>query len=69
MARQKVTDVNYNTVTRITLPKPGKPLVEAKIAVRESAVRDIRRKFKKESNFNPQQKRGLKSLVIRVKNG
>ena len=76
MGRLKATDVKHNT--RITLPQPGSPLVEAMIAVREEAVRRIRSKYKEEftskdgqqkSNLSTKQRRGLKSLVIRVKNG
>ena len=76
LGRQRITDCPGNT--RVFLPKPMPPIKEAMVAVRSSEWSQTRTEFKAKntnhkgdqpSNLTPQQQRGLKSILKRLKEG
>ena len=76
LGRQRVTDCPGNN--RVFLPKPMTAFKEAMVSVRASEWKKVREEYKSEntnikgeqkSNLNPQQLRGLKYLLKRVKAG
>ena len=76
MGRLKVTDVKYNS--RVVLPKPLEAAKEAMVAVRAVEWAKVRMEYKTEfvnkddeqkSNLDAREKRGVKSLLKRVKEG
>ena len=76
MGKQRVTDCPNNT--RVFLPKPMSAMDEAMWAVRVSEWNKVRDWFKanntnakgeQKPNLSPSKLRGLKSLLLRVKEG
>ena len=76
MQKMKVTDSKHNT--RVILAQPMPAIKESMVGVRQNEWAKIRSQFKEEfcdeegnqkSNLTAPQRRGIKSLVIRVKNG
>ena len=76
LGRQRVTDCQYNT--RVYLPKPMAAHKEAMVAVRTSEWSRVRTMFKdantndkgeQKTNLTASQKRGLLSLLRRIKSG
>ena len=73
--RMKVTNLTENT--RITLPRPLKPIREAEIEIRRREYLRVFEKFKKEetkkgkqeTNMTEKERKGLDSIKKRVKSG
>ena len=76
LAKQKATDVKHNA--RVVLPKAMKPTDEAMVEVKRAEwtlvwndyfSKECDERGRQQSNLTPAQKRGLKNLLKRVKDG